>query len=266
MRSVAIAVTTFRNPEALESLLNNMFRTGVPGIPIYVFEDPSPDSDRNHLTECNQAVCDSFKIKMFTAPYWGCMQGIIDYAMRLTREDWIIYVPDDVQFQDGGLINEYEGVLKYGEWFVGGIQAPYWNIHELPVAMHEPIPRNPHWEGTPRKYINLNGAGFSISRRLYDIMGGFPHCTWRLDEWAGWKAWTSGMVCITLPGPPRLHMGGWGSRKIGRQVNFHTEEAWMEATGGLRPADTGQKTKEIMATINGDFWPDIVKHYGEKNA
>jgi hypothetical protein len=189
------------------------------------------------------------------------MQGVIEYALRCTKEDWIIYVPDDVAFQPGGLLNEYEGILQYGDDFVGGIQAPYWNVHELPPTTNGNIPRNPHWEGPPRKYINLNGAGFSISRKLYEVMGGWPTCTWRLDEWAGYQAWKNGMVILTLSGPPRLHFGGLGSQRIEKEVNFHTPEAWAEATGGLRPEETAKESYQLMDKVQGDTYDEIKRWY-----
>jgi hypothetical protein len=188
---------------------------GIPNVPVYVFEDPSPYEDREDTTRRYQDVCLDKNIDMFkTAPEWGCMHGIIDYAFRNTKEDWIIYVPDDIIFTRGGLWNELGGVKTYGYDFVGGIQAPYWNATDL-ISMRvmpsreamfngwlpENVPQNPHWngmEGIPRKYINLNGAGFSMSRKLFDAMGGWPRCTWRLDEYAGYMAWKLGMCCITL--------------------------------------------------------------------
>ena len=275
-QSVAVAITVFRDPSRLATLLANMYACGVPDVPIRVFEDPSPHGDREAITEGYLNVCKMYNLQLLTAPHWSCMQGIIDYALRVTNEDWTIYVPDDVIFQTGGLQNEYSGILDYGRDFVGGIQAPYWNADELVKnGVIESVsdlynglgtlrvPRNSHWDGTgvPRKYINLNGAGFSISRRLYDVMGGWPTCTWRLDEWAGYQAWRHGLVCITLPGPPRIHLGGRGASKIGIQTDFHTVDAWKRATGGLAPEDTARITYSIMDKIKGDDWEAITKYY-----
>jgi len=277
-KSVAIAVTTYRNPQGLRRLLDNINWAGRPaGVPLYVFEDPSPNGDRDFVSEYNRVVCSAYGVPFLTAPYWGCMQGIIDYALHTTKEDWIVYVPDDVWFPKRGLLAECENVLKYGRDFVGGIQAPYWNLSDLlqqgVIASREAllcatelpeIPRNPHWDngGVPRIYINLNGAGFAISRRLYEAMGGWPTCTWRLDEWAGYQAWRHGMVCLTVPGPPRVHLLGGSTGKLPPGMpDYHSEEAWRRATGGLSPSDTATETYAIMARLPGETWPDIVRHF-----
>lgn len=275
-KSVAVAITVFRDPSRLATLLANMYASGVPDVPVRVFEDPSPHGDREAITEGYRQVCQTYNLQLLTAPHWSCMQGIIDYALRMTNEDWIIYVPDDVIFQTGGLENEYSGIVDYGRDFVGGIQAPYWNANELVEKglvsdlavlsngfVPDTIPRNLHWDGNgvPRKYINLNGAGFSISRRLYEVMGGWPTCTWRLDEWAGYQAWRHGMVCITLPGPPRIHLGGRGASKIGIPTDYHSVDAWRRATGGLAPEETAKLTYSLMDCISGDDWSAIEEHF-----
>lgn len=281
MKSVAIAITVFRNPGRLEDLLRNMQWAGIPDIPVRVFEDPSPYGDRDKITSAYTEVALRMGVDSFlTAPEWGCMQGIIDHAFKNTNEDWLIYVPDDVVFTRGGLWNELAGVLAYGLDFVGGIQAPYWNATDL-VSMHvmpsrasmyngwipEEVPQNPHWNGPngmPRKYVNLNGAGFSMSRRLYNEMGGWPKCTWRLDEYAGYMAWKLGMVCITLPGPPRIHYFGGATPLSPEGKDFHTAEAWKEATGAL-PEETGVETYKIMEKFKSESWLEIVEYYRSHN-
>jgi hypothetical protein len=276
--SVAIVITVFRNPERLSGLLDNMKWAGLPDIPVYVFEDPSPGEDRDEVYDQYQAVCDLHQVTHFTMLNWGCMQGIIDHAFRHTTEDWLIYVPDDIRFTRGGLWNEYAGVLTYGRDWVGGIQAPYWNATDL-VSMGaipgreamwhnealEGIPQNPHWNGfhVPRKYINLNGAGFSLSRDLYNRMGGFPQCTWRLDEWAGYQCWQQGKACITLPGPARVHYFGGATPKLPGATNYHTVAAWQQATGGLTPAETGNETALIMDQLPHEDWDSMLKFFSE---
>lgn len=276
MTTVAIAITTFRNPERLAGLLDNMHASGMPDVPIYVFEDPSPHPDRLEQTEQNASVCKRFGLRLRTKPEWGCMQGIIQYALEQTSEDWIIYVPDDVRFPRAGLWNEYAGVLTYGRPWVGIIQAPYWNATDLVTMgilphrelmwkqeMVESLPRNPHWDGwgVPRKYINANGAGFSISRRLFHAMNGWPQCTWRLDEWAGYQSWKQGLVCMTLPGPPRVHYFGGATTHLPHGLNYHSVEAWMEATGGKNPAETGNETVLIMNQLPDENWDGMLAFF-----
>lgn len=278
MKSIAIAITVFRNPGRLASLLDNMKWSGLPPVPVYVFEDPSPFGDHDNVSMDYAKACIGKGVSgIYTSPEWGCMQGIIDYALANTKEDWIIYVPDDVIFPKGGLWNEYGGILTYGFDFVGGIQAPYWNASDL-VTMNvmpsrdsmyngwEPIhiPQNPHWngpEGIPRAYINLNGAGFSINRKLYETMGGWPKCTWRLDEYAGYMAWKLGQAIITLPGPPRIHyFGGATHLQPEHGHAFHSEEAWKEATGGI-PSETGMETREIMHRMKSESWEHVCEYF-----
>lgn len=279
--NVAIAITVYNNPARLAALLDNMRWAGIPDIPLYILEDPckrGQDTSNDYKAICLEKIGDLDYIFQ-TAPEWGCMQGIIDFALRATTEDWIIYVPDDVLFTRGGLWNEYAGVLTYGRDFVGCIQAPYWNAHDL-VAMKvmphreamyqgwmpDKIPRNPHWDGEdlPRKYININGAGFSISRRLYDAMGGWPKCTWRLDEWAGYQAWKQGMCCITMPGPPRIHYFGGATPDMPAGLGFHTVEAWQMATGGLTPEQTGIETTRLMEPIRDGTWPGLLEYFSKQ--
>jgi hypothetical protein len=255
-----------------------MFWSGMPDIPVRVFEDPSPYEDREEVTREIAAICKGYKLKHHVGIEWTCMQGIIDIAMRWSDEDWIIYVPDDVRFPKGALWNEYAGVLTYGRDWVGGIQAPYWNATDL-VSMGalphreamwenhylEKLPRNPHWEGpgVPRKYINLNGAGFSISKDLYTKMGGFPQCTWRLDEWAGYQCWKQGKACITLPGPTRVHYFGGATPQLPGALGYHTVEAWQQATGGKTPAETGNETVLIMDKLPDENWDGMLKFFNE---
>lgn len=248
---------------------------GMPDIPVRVFEDPSPFADQEEVSKAYEQVCRDHKVDLATAPSWGCMQGIIDFAMRVTGEEWMIYVPDDVLFTKGGLWNEYAGVLAYGREFVGAIQAPYWNAHELVDmgvmpsrdAMYngwEPtsVPRNPHWEypGLPRKYINVNGAGFSINRELYKAFGGWPTCTWRLDEWAGYQAWMHNMVCITLPGPPRIHYHGGSTAEMPHGLDYSSVKNWEAATG-RSPEECGRVTNEVMDRIPDGTWNGILDFF-----
>lgn len=271
MRSqVGIVITTFRSPARLSALLANMQWAGVPhGVPIRVFEDPSPFDDADEVHGRYKRICAEHGLDYYRAPYWCCMHGIIDYAFSLTTEDWVIYVPDDIRFTEGGLVNEYNGILAYGADFVGGIQAPYWNEHDLVAAGVSPmdlskIPRNPHWEGSPRAYINLNGAGFAMSRKLYRIMHGWPAATWRLDEWAGWQAWKNGMVILTLPGPPRVHAFGGSTHLMPpKAAHFADEDAWAKATGGLRPVETAKRSYRIMEQLPGLDW-DAVEEFFSK--
>lgn len=274
---VAIVVTVYRNPAKLSWLMDNIHWAGRPDIPLYVFEDPSPYPDRGEITHAYRRVCAAKNAPLMTAPEWGCMQGVIDFALRNTIEDWIIYVPDDVLFTRGGLWNEYAGVLAYGRDFVGAIQAPYWNAHELvdmglmlsKAAMYnnwrpESVPRNPHWEypGVPRKYINVNGAGFSISRKLFNAMNGWPTYTWRLDEWAGYQAWQHGMVCITLPGPPRTHYHGGSTPEMPQGLEFHSVESW-KAASGRTPDECGRVTNAIMEKIPDGTWDGIIDFFSK---
>lgn len=283
MESVAIGITVYRNPARLEKLLANMIWSGLPDIPVYVFQDRSPFEDSQKITDEYINVVNKFPCveDFYTSAKWGCMQGSIQQMMMHTIEDWMIYVPDDVAFPRGGLWNEYAGVLAYGRKFVGGIQAPYWNMSDLlglgavgeeiwEPEFLEQVKRNPHWDGAgvPRKYINLNGAGFSINRRLWEDMGGWPSCTWRLDEYAGYKAWMLGYSIITLPGPPRIHMfGGSTHYQPVDKPRYDSVEAWKEATGGYTPEETGQQSRIAMQRISETVIPDgcfndILEFYG----
>lgn len=271
--SVAIAITVFRDASRLDTLLNNMRWSGWPDIPTYVFEDPF-EADRKGVSNDFAAVCDKYNVPLSTAPFWGCMHGIIQFAMENTKEDWIIYIPDDVLFTRGGLWNEYMGVLAYGREFIGGIQAPYWNADELVTmgiiphkkVMYEGwvpdgVGQNPHWNwfGVPRKYINLNGAGFSLNRELWRGMGGWSRHTWRLDEYAGYKAWQLGMACITLPGPPRVHYFGGATHLMPEHEDYSSVENWKKATGGT-PTETGNETRVILDRVPESF-DDILKFW-----
>lgn len=277
MRSVAIVITTFRNPARLAGLLDNMLWAGIPDIPVYVFEDRTPGAEGEDIHKAyKQLLCEKKHIDILfdRTDQWSCMQGVIDFALRTTDEDWIIYIPDDVMFTRGGLWNEYAGILTYGRDFVGGIQAPFWNAQDL-VQMgvfqskedtykhHDYLPPNPHWNnpGVPRKYINLNGAGFSLSRKLYEKMGGWPHCTWRLDEYAGYQAWKNGMVCITLPGPPRIHYFGGATPLMPQpHPDYSSVENWIRATGKT-PSEAGCEVQMIMDKIEDGNWDGILRFF-----
>lgn len=270
MKSVAIAITTFMRPDRLERLLRNMIWAGWPDIKTYVTVDaPLEGWSPKHfdLMEQFKNVTCQFPIAKTTfMPEWGCMQGSIQSAMETSREDWIIYVPDDILFTKGALYNEYAGVLAYGEPFVGGIQAPYWNadeLHDLGVMPDKKcmlgewipsgIPRNPHWDadGLPRSYVNLNGAGFSLNRDLWFKMGGWPRETWRLDEYAGLMAWKYDFVCLTLPGPVRVHYFGGATGDMPDGLGFHKEESWEKATG-MSVQESGTFSRTLMNRWGGD--------------
>ncbi len=279
-KSVAIIVITYRNPGYLAGLLENMRSAGWPDVPTYVFQDPSPFDDRAEVNAAYLDVINRFPevTQFYTAVEWSCMQGITEHAFRMTDEDWLIWVPDDVHFTPGSLWNEYGGVLTYGRDWVGGIQAPYWNAHDL-VAMGvmkskeqmlhgwQPasIPRNPFWEtgGMPRAYVNLNGAGFSLSRKLWSAMGGFPKVTWRLDEYAGYQGWKHGMPIITLPGTPRVHYFGGSTDKLPEGYGFHTEEAWIAALGKPVAEATGEIYSVMHRLKYGGMWNEMVKFFNE---
>lgn len=278
---VAIAITVFNKPERLAGLLDNMKWAGIPPIPVYVFEDPTPTNAGLEIMQRFVELCEHRNVQYNRALEWGHMHGIIDYAMRNTDEDWIIYVPDDVRFTRGGLWQEYANVLAYGQYsFVGAIQAPYWNADDLVTmgcmpykdAMYhgwqpEGVPRNPFWDmrGVPRKYVNVNGAGFSLSRQQFNSMGGWPRCTWRLDEWIGWTTWTSGRVCITSPGPPRVHYMGGSTGIAPDGTDYASVDAWKEATGGRSPIETGNVTFEIMDQLPEEDFDGIYRFFAEGN-
>jgi hypothetical protein len=266
-KSVGIVITTYMSPKRLNCVLTNMKWAGWPSIPTYIVVDAPYDGWKGHMDVMGEydKVCRVYGIKPFYMSEWGCMQGSIEVAMRLSSEDWIIYVPDDVLFTKGSLYNEYAGVLVYGQGWVGGIQAPYWNADDLLRLGVMPqkdlmwegwipqnIPQNPHWnaQGLPRSYINLNGAGFSLNRRLWEDMHGFSTETWRLDEYAGFQAWQRGYVCLTLPGPPRIHYFGATTPDQPDGLKFHTEEAWELATG-VSVVDGGNLSRERMMEWGG---------------
>lgn len=278
--SIAIVITTFNAPERLAGLLDNMKWAGLPDVPIYVFEDPRPEGSpiSDVTTQSYREVCKEKKVVtgFYTSPEWICMHGIIDYAMQNTVEDWIIYVPDDIKFSRGGLWQEYAAARAFGRDFVGAIQAPYWNAEDLVTMgvlkskeifwngwIPESIPRNPHWDyfGIPRAYINVNGAGFTLNRRLFEKMKGWPRSTWRLDEWVGYQAWIHGMVCITVPGPPRIHYMGGATDRMPTNLPFHSVEGWIAATGGKTPVDTGEETIRIMNRLPGEDWNSILNFF-----
>ena len=273
MSLVGIGITTYRNPARLRKVLDNILWSGLPDIPVYVIEDKVPGPQHEEVTlRYKEVIKDYPWVGYFsTTPEWGCMQGSIEYMMQVSKEPWMIYVPDDIAFTKGGLWNEYAGILAYGRSWVGGIQAPYWNATDLTSEREEiwdveflkKVPQNSHWNGpgVPRKYVNMNGAGFSINRTLWRLMKGFPKCTWRLDEYAGYMAWRLGFVIVTLPGPPRVHFfGGATPLMPSGMPAFHSVEAWQEATGGT-PEQTGQETYAIMNRIQGEEFNDIMRYY-----
>src|SRR5262245_7672670 len=191
-KSVAFVIVVYHKPSRLERLWENMLWAGVPDIHIYVFEDPCPHNleERASTSYTYHQVCNRIGLKYETAPEWGCIQGITEFATQRTTEDWLIWIPDDVMFSKGALWNEYAAVLTYGRDYIGAMQMPYWNAHDLVTMGVMPsrdimftgwqpgsgIPRNPHWDhfGLPRAYINCNGAGFAFSRDLWRDVGGFP--------------------------------------------------------------------------------------------
>lgn len=275
-KTVAIVVVTYGNPDRLSAVLDNMKWAGIPDIPVYIYEDPIPFDNRADVTRDYEVVAKRHGFKLFTAPKWGCMQGITQYAMETTNEDWIIWVPDDVLFTCGGLWNEYAGVLTYGREWVGGIQAPYWNAADL-VTMgalstkevifsgwQPSVPQNPFWNdrGLPRAYINLNGAGFSINRQLWKDMGGFPQETWRIDEYLGYQAWTRGYVCVTLPGQPRVHYFGGSTSRLPQGLDFHTEANWIKVLGCSVADATGRIYQQIHK-LPGGQWHEMVEFFNK---
>jgi len=280
-KSVAVVIVTFKNPDRVRNLLRNIWWSGVPDCPIYVFEDPIPGDPvrRADISAEYYKLCTEFNVRFDSAPSWGCMQGITEYAMRNTDEDWIIWVPDDVLFTKGTLLNEYSAIQKYGEDYVGGIQAAYWNAEDLIKKglmkdksgmfdgwIPDNIPENVHWNacGKPRCYVNLNGAGFSFNRKLWQAMGGFPPNTWRLDEYAGFKAWQLGYVCITNPGPPRIHYFGGSTAYSTQKHDFHMQDQFEHAIGmNLYEANIIARSQmaKIPATEPDGSWDDIKKFF-----
>lgn len=276
-KTVAMVLITYHNPDRLSRVLENMKWSGIPDIPLYVFEDPCPHSVEKAIEyqRWNRRVCEQYGIPLNTAPKWGCMQGVTEYAMRQTTEDWIIWIPDDVQFTKGALWNEYASVLAYGKDYIGAIQFPYWNAHDLESMnviqtkqvmftgwQPESIPRNPHWDhyGVPRAYINVNGAGFAFSRDLWKSMGGFPADTWRIDEYLGYRAWTSGKLVITVPGQPRVHYFGGSTTNLPEGLDYHTEAAWVRALG-KSVADATHEMTTIMHRLPGGDWQEMVDFF-----
>jgi hypothetical protein len=274
-KSVAIVVVTYRNPPRLASLLDNMEWAGLPDIPLYVFEDPSPRNDKDEISAQYIDLCMNRHIPYKRPKAWSNMQGVTEFALREITEDWIIWVPDDVIFTRGALWNEYAGILAYGRPWVGGIQAPYWLASDLVTMGSMPnreamfngwipngIPQNPFWndQGLPRAYVNLNGAGFSLNRELWRVCGGIPQQTWRLDEYLGYMAWHIGYVIISLPGQPRIHYQG-GSTPYGVAGGlWHTAEMYEQAIG----KSIGDATGEIysrMQELPGGQWHEMVKYF-----
>lgn len=274
---VEIVVISYHNYQRLDRLLENMFWSGMPDIPIAVWEDPCPHAveERGQITKGYLEVCEKWKVRYRSGLAWGCMQGITEYATQQSRSDWIIWVPDDVMFTKGALWNEYASVLAYGKDFVGSIQFPYWNATDL-VTMGvmqtrdqmftgwqpSSIPRNPHWDytGVPRAYINCNGAGFAYSRALWKEMRGFPTETWRIDEYLGYAAWTHGKVIITVPGQPRIHYFGGSTPSLPNGLDYHTEEAWVRALG-KNVADATHEMTTIIHRLPGGDWQEMIDFF-----
>lgn len=258
--SVSIAICTFRKPAKLRSLLENLKECGLPDIPVRVFEDPSPFEDREETTRENQAVCDEFNVPMRTAPKWGCMHGAIQFAFEETDEDWLIYLPDDIGVRPGVLWQAYATVRTYGRYFVGAIQIPYWNMQTAGGPVTE---RNPVWERypVPFKYLNVNGAGFSMSRQLFKVIGHWPRYSWRLDEYASWVAWQAGMVVLAAPGLALLHYGG-GSWGLMPEVKWKlgTDEAWLQATG-VSVGQAERQSRDAMGRIEGEDFNAVLRRY-----
>ena len=275
---VAIVVTTFANPERLDGLLNNMIWSGMPDIPVRVYEDVSPYDNATAISAMYADVAQRHEVPIKNFGTWQCMQGVFRSALYEAEEDWVIWVPDDVSFLRGGLWQEYANVLAYGREFVAAIQAPYWNANDLhsmglipsrgaiydPDVLGNGIPRNPHWDwfGIPRTYINVNGAGFAV-RPSFVRKVEIPLCTWRFDEWIGYCAWMSGKVCITSPGPPRLHYGAGGSSCMPPGLDYHTEAAWERATGGITVQECSTMMYSIKNKLPGEDWNQVLDFFSK---
>lgn len=272
---IAAVIPAFRNPGATQALLDNIEWAGRPDIPIYVFEDRSPLGDCESISALYRMVCKDRVDRFETSPNWGCIHGNVEFAMLRTDEDWIVYVPEDARFCKGGLRAEIDAVREYGLDWIGGIQVPYWNGTELRdkgIDFDEErpeLPRNPHWEsddGKPRAYVNLNGAGCALSRRVFEGMGrAWPRWTWRFDEWFAYKAWLGGQVCIQVPGIPRLHQLGSSANLMPSDIMcpYASEESWKLATGGESVLESDGKIRDVMSKLPDWDWDSMYRYFNE---
>lgn len=264
--TVSMGITVYGNPGRLARLLTNLRWSGFPPqVNIRVFEDPyckgSP-AERDAITSAYEDVCREHKLSFYRAPSWGCMHKIGQWAVMNSPEDWFIYMPDDVLVTPGFVDSIVENIYKYNDSSAGLFQVPYWNAHEYPGGFPSgkkdylwncgydemkdfltKVPCNKHWdhEGVPRPYINVNGVGFVLRRRLWEMVGGFSPDTWSLDEDISARCWMfSPYNIFTLPGPTSIHLFA-GTTADGTQPHhqYHTMDSWIKSWG-MNKGGTGK--------------------------
>lgn len=268
--SISCGITVYGNPPRLRHLLSNLRWSGIPEeITFRVFEDPK---DRETSLEYEK-ICEEYKVPYYRAPSWGCMHRIGQFAVLNSPEDWFIYLPDDVLLTKGHLANIVQSIYDYHFTSVGAFQTPYWNADEL-VEKYQIVgpkdknelwrvtgfsvlngyPENPYWSKcAPRIYVNLNGAGFILRRKAWELVGGFSPDTWCLDEDIACRIWYyTGYNIFTLPGPPLIHYFGATSAD-GTQPDhkFWTGEAWEKAWG-MDKKETHRLIRLAMEDAGGD--------------
>lgn len=282
--SVSIGVTTFNAPQRLQAVLRAIDYFGRPQVPIRVFEDPWNKALKPWYAEVvgefgfpYDSVPPSHRVAK-NAVGWSCMQGVIEYAVEQSPEDWFLYYPDDILPTPGAIQNCLDWIERLDPTPVGAFEMPHWNVDDLPSGIRpwdskpssfqyakdamwqEPfdwlkkVPRNTHWDGPfnkPYPYVNLNGAGFALRRSIWEKVGGFAQETWCLDEDIGAKIWlrTEQMV-VTVPGPPFVHYMGAAMQHP--EHAYHSIEAWKRA--GWPDKDVVHRmTRDVIADRCGGF-------------
>ena len=282
--TIGIGMTVFNSPMRLRKILEIVDQFGRPKrCPIRVFEDPW----RDHVAVIYEKVCKEFGVEYHRIPKdhrvvkdpatgWSCMQGSIEYAVEKTPEDWFFYFPDDVLPTPGAIGNALGWVDRLDHTSVGAFELPYWNADDLPTEVRpwpevneyrwakeamwfiesdwlRKIPENPHWNGpdnAPRPYVNLNGAGFLLRRKAWEMVGGFSQETWCLDEDISAKIWLrTPYSIVTVPGPAWVHH--FGASLEHPPHDYNTHEAWMSA-GWPPKADVDREVRKMMAAKCGD--------------
>jgi hypothetical protein len=254
--TIAIGIHVYANPDRFDRLMQNILWSGVPAdIKIRVFEDPKLTDTNQEISKRYQKLCEKYNVSYYRAPSWGCIHGIVQFAVMNSPEDWFIYVPDDVLFTKGHFQGVVDHIYKYNHTCAGMFQTPYWNAHEykpgwpssdykylwtIPIEKAnkflETVPENPHWsheDKMPYLYINVNGAGFALRRKVWEEVGGFSPKTWCFDEDIAVRCLMYSRYHIfAIAGKPSIHLFA-GSTLDGTQPQhqFSTLESWIKAWG-----------------------------------
>lgn len=244
MADVVIVIPSYNGVERLEFMLRTMKENDpdIFDIPILVVEDPCGFVG---VTEGYVDLSREYGFFFVELSEWSNMHGAASQAFDIARGNyepkWIIYLGDDLAITPKSLTTFLDFIKNDVPDNVGLVQLAYWNAHELPnfkkrtdfytknTDWTRQIPRNPHWEGPSRAYINVNGAGFACRTKMYQKVGGFATGTWCLDESISYKCWMeTDYGIVTCPGPPVVHYFGASSLADTPKGDLYDEKYWIE--------------------------------------